>query len=107
MLVILADGAAIHGGSMAQLHSIFVRDDIVIRNSGDSLVGISAGIPGGGNMGTLAYVALLDTLVKLLEHGGHGVGLGVEIPNVWAGRYWCGSGPPPPGHHWVNNLAGG
>ena len=53
------------------------RNVVVIMLSRQSCLHILQGMPGGGNIGTLAYTSLPDTLVKELLSCGVGPGVGV------------------------------
>lgn len=81
-----AGGPTINGCAIALLVSIFEHDLELVRQSGDTVVTVTNGIPEGGTMVTLNYTVLPDSLVKTLQQNNHGIGTGYNMPKTWQGR---------------------
>ena len=81
-------------GAYALLADILKEDRVTVWLSGASEVIIAQGIPEGGNVGTLSYVLLPDTLIKELNSHSLGVGVGIRMPDQWKDHIWAGTGLP-------------
>ena len=96
LLVILAEGPQLQDGAFALLADILARDEVVINQSGWSVVELRHGLPEGGTIGPLTYTSLPNTLMKELLAGHHGVSMKVRIPSEWSQHVWLGLGRPIP-----------
>ena len=94
LLSITSEGPRIHDGTFALLAEMMEPETVHIWLSGISCCEVTTGIPEGGTIGTTMYVLLPDSLVRHLEAEGHGVGLGMIIPQTWDGHVWSGRGSP-------------
>ena len=94
LLTIMRGVTTCSGGTFALLADILQKDVVSVWLSGASDVLVVQGIPEGGNVGTLTYVTVPDTLVRELEENKHGVGVGMTVPAAWESHVWSGCGRP-------------
>ena len=83
-------------GAYALLADILKVDQVHVWLSGCSEVTIVEGVPEGGNIGTLTYILVPDSLIKELFERGFGVGVGFAMPEPWQEHLWSGRGRPIP-----------
>jgi hypothetical protein len=81
-------------GVVALLADVLRNDVVAVWLSGCSDMDVVQGIPEDGNVGTLTYVHLPDTLIEELNAHNLGVGVDVRMPQAWDGHVWAGTGAP-------------
>ena len=96
LLCLLNKQAGLSGASLCLLASMFQLDVVIVGLGGPSAVEIRSGLPEGGVLGPATYTSLPESLTRLLEDNGLGIGLDPKIPEVWQGFIWTGGGNPDP-----------
>ena len=81
-------------GMLELMASILESDEVHIWLSGFSTVCVKQGVPEGGNVGSLCYNVLPDSLVRKLEAKSLGLGVVEEMPAAWRDHWWQGCGVP-------------
>ena len=74
LLVLLGQGPQVHDGMFELLANCLESDLVHVWCSGQSVITVVQGVPEGGSLGPLCYNLLPDSLVRRLEHEGHGLG---------------------------------
>ena len=91
---ITKDALDLNGGNRHLLGSMLEYDTIHTWLSGCSSDRVMEGLPEGGGLGPLLYPTLPDTLVRELIDAGHGIGIGISIPECWRDHRWSCVGTP-------------
>ena len=93
---LLMTGPRVRDGAAALIGSILEWDDVIVPLGGCSSVKVIQGVPEGGKLGPLGFNLLPDSLARMFDDAGLGVGLGIVIPPAWAEHKWIGTGTPIP-----------
>lgn len=94
MLSQLREKAQLTDGIFTLLGSILESDHVHVYISGVSVVLVVQGVSEGGLVGPLCFPSFMDALPEALLEEGCGVGLGINMPQVWAHHSFKGTGTP-------------
>ena len=90
----LSTTGGVQDGALALLGSIFDEDHVHVFINGAGMVVVAQGIAEGGVIGPLTFPIYMEELTRELQAAGHGVGIGITIPEAWGKHVWMGSGTP-------------